>query len=284
MNRILCLFVLGAVSACAAAAQTAASGQAGATMNAQAGAQTNSSSAQASGSTAAKTSPSTTTNAKNKKGASPVTIADGTKIDATLVSWVDARRSRVGDPVQAHIEQDVKQGGKVVLKKGTQLTGHVTDARARASGQSQSQVGIVFERALLENGRSIPFHASIVAMAARQSSAAGAGANNMMASGSATTSSPAAGTVMNTTSTASSTAGSAGGTMNAMAHSSGAAGGLTSSGRLAPNSSGVFGLDGLSLNSAASSATRGSMVVSSTKNVHLYSGTQMLLRISAKAK
>jgi hypothetical protein len=303
MKRILCLFVLGAVGACSATAQNAASAQAGASMDAQAGAQVNSSNAQVSGSAAAKTSTATPTKAKNKKAASPATIADGTKIDATLVSWVDAGRSRIGDPVQARIEQDVKQGGKVVLKKGAHLTGHVTEARTRAKGQGESEVGIMFERALVKDGQSIPFHASIVAIAARQSAAAAAeGADNMMASGSAmgatqasarggglaggltSTTSAATGAVMSTAGTASSTAGSAAGTMSTMAHSSGAVGGLTSSGRLGSNSSGVFGLEGLSLNSAASSATQGSMVVSNTKNVHLDSGTQMLLRTSAQAQ
>jgi hypothetical protein len=47
---------------------------------------------------------------------------------------------------------------------------------------------------------------------------------------------------------------------------------------------GVFGLNGLSINSAASNATQGSMIVSSTKNVHLDSGTQMLLSASGKAQ
>ena len=70
--------------------------------------------------------------------------------------------------MQARIEQDVKQGGKVLLKKGTQLGGVVTVAQSRGS-QGQSQVGISFERALLPNGQSIPFHASIVALLAPQS-------------------------------------------------------------------------------------------------------------------
>jgi len=38
-------------------------------------------------------------------------------------------------------------------------------------------------------------------------------------------------------------------------------GGLTSMGRLSSNSSGVFGLEGLSINSEASSATQGSAIV-----------------------
>ena len=74
------------------------------------------------------------------------------------------------------------------------------------------------------------------------------------------------------------------GTLNTATRSSGAVGGLTSTGRLASNSSGVFGLEGLSIDSAASSATQGSMIVSATKNVHLDSGTQLLLRTASQAK
>jgi hypothetical protein len=43
-------------------------------------------------------------------------------------------------------------------------------------------------------------------------------------------------------------------------------------------------MDGLSLNSATSSATQGSMIVSPTRNVHLDSGTQMLLSASGRAQ
>ena len=281
MKRIFSLVALGALSACAVAAQTTASGP----TNAPTGAQ--GSSTAASGSTSAKAPVSSLAN--SKKGKSSVTIAEGTKIDATLVSWLDARRSRVGDPVQARIEQDVKQGGKVVLKKGTQLGGRVTVAQARGS-QGQSQVGISFERALLPNGQSIPFHASIVALSAPQStSPTGAGANDAMASGSAMGATPASarasgaaatGAALNTSNAVASTAS---GTVNTAVRSSGAVGGPTSSGRLSSNSKGVFGLEGLSLGSAKSGA-QGSMIVSTTKNVRLNSGTEMLLRTSTQAR
>jgi len=75
-----------------------------------------------------------------------------------------------------------------------------------------------------------------------------------------------------------------GGTLNTVARSSGAVGGLTTAGRLASNSSGVFGLEGLSIDSAASTATQESIIVSATKNVHLDSGTQLLLRTTVPAQ
>lgn len=254
MNRIFSLVALGALSAFAVAAQTTASAPANAPTGAQGASSTNSKAP-------------TSSLANSKKGTTSVTIAEGTKIDATLVSWLDARRSRVGDPVQARIEQDVKQGGKVVLKKGTELGGRVTVAQSRGS-QGQSQVGIAFERALLPSGQSIPFHASIVAlMAPRSASPTGASANNAVASGSAMGATPASA--------------SSAGAMNTS--SAVAAGGAPSSGRLSSDSKGVFGLQGLSLGSAKS-GTPGSTIVSTTKNVRLSSGTEMMLRTSTQAR
>jgi hypothetical protein len=102
-----------------------------------------------------------------------------------------------------------------------------------------------------------------------------------LAGGVASTAGATTGAVMNT---ASSAPVNAGGSLNTVTRSSGAVGGLTPTGRLASNSSGVFGLEGLSINSAASSATQGSMIVSTTKNVHLDSGTQLLLRTTGQAQ
>jgi hypothetical protein len=266
----------------------------------------NNSGAQASGSGSAMTSDSaSSTPAPVQSGINSASISSGTSIDATLATSLDAKRSKPGDDVEARAEEDVKQDGKVVLKKGTHLVGHVTQAQARAKDQTQSQLGIVFDHAVLKNGEQVPFNASIQALASAQTAAAAStGADEMMASGSGMGAVPgsargggglvggvasnagatvgaATGSVMNT---ASSVPSATGGSLNTVARSSGAVGGLTSTGRLASNSSGVFGLEGLSIDSAASSATQGSMIVSATKNVHLDSGTQLLLRTNAQAQ
>lgn len=299
MKQLLSLFAIGMLGVVSASAQTTASGRAGTSAQAQTSVQKNNAGAQASGSGSA--SAAGTANAGNNSAG----ISNGSNINATLASSLDAKRSKPGDEVEARTDQDVKQDGKVVLKKGTRLVGHVTQAQARSKEQAQSQLGIVFDHAVLKNGQNVPFSASIQALAAAQSAAAAsAGADDMMASGSgmgamqgtarsggglvggvASNAGAAAGattgSVMNT---AASVPSNAGGTLNSAAHSTGSVGGLTSAGRLASNSSGVFGMDGLALNSAASSATQGSMIVSSTKNVHLDSGTQMLLRTTAQAQ
>ena len=99
--------------------------------------------------------------------------------------------------------------------------------------------------------------------------------------GVASTAGGATGPVMNTAGAAS---GNAGGTLDTATRSTGAVGGLSSAGHLTSNSSGVFGLQGVSLSSAASNATQASTIVSSTGNVHLDSGTQMLLSVSGQAQ
>src|SRR5260370_33773454 len=169
---------MGMVGAWTAGAQTSASGQAGASAQSQNAAQANKSGAQASG------SGSRSTSANANAGNNSASISSGTNIDATLASSLDAKRSKAGDQVEARAAQDVKQDGKVVLRKGTRIVGRVTQAQARASGQTQSQLGIVFDHAVLKDGQEVPFSASLQALAAAQSAAAAStGADVVLASG-----------------------------------------------------------------------------------------------------
>jgi len=278
MKQAILLLAVGTLSAWTATAQSVASGQAG-------------------GSAATSSSTPATANGGNAS----VNISSDTKIDATLATSLDAKRSSAGDDVEVRTEEDVKEDGKVVLKKGSHLVGHVTRAQVRAGGQTQSQLGIVFDHAVLKDGQEVPFSAAIQAVASAQPRAASG--DDKMAPGAATAAvqrsgrsaslvggvaSNAGATVGATSAAVMNTSSSfplnSGGTLNTVARSSGAVGGLTTAGRLASNSSGVFGLEGLSIDSAASSAMQESIIVSATKNVHLDSGTQLLLRTTVPAQ
>lgn len=298
MNRLLFTLLVGTLGAYTAAAQGSASAQAGASAQSDTSVQASKSGAQASTNNSASAAGAAKAGRNSANVSSAGALSSGTKIDSTLTKPLDAKKCKPGDAVEARAAQDVKQDGRVVLKKGTRLTGHVTEAQARASGQSESRLGIAFDHAVMKNGQQMPLNATIQALAVTQSSAmANAGADDAMASGAAmgsasggarggvlggatSTVGAATGTVMNTAGSVPATAGT---NLGAMAHSTGAVGGLTSSGRLATNSSGVFGLQGVSLTSAASGETQSSMIVSSTKNVHLESGTQMLLMVAGEA-
>jgi hypothetical protein len=296
MKRIAILFMVGVLVPAAGHAQSSAKVQEGAATQSQAGVNVNTQkpSAQASGNGSA--------SAQTQAGQNAVALSDGTTMNAALASSVDVKKNKLGDRIEARTTQDVKQDGKVVLRKGTRLVGHVTEVQSRAKDQTQSQLGVAFDHAELRNGQQVPLNASIQALAAAQSTAqASAGDDDLIASGGGAASAGAGaarggalvgGTLRNTGSTVSSVGtgvgstanGAVGGAVNAATHTTGAVGGLNASGALQSNSKGVFGLEGLSLNSAASSATQGSLIVSSTRNIHLESGTQMVLQVAGRAQ
>lgn len=235
-------------------------------------------------------------------------LAAGTAVNAELEKSLDSKKAKVGDAVTARTTEAVKEEGKVVLPKGTRLTGHVTRASARGKGDSDSTLGVQFDRAELKGGQEMAVQLALQALAAPagvapiggddlqgmgsaggSASASGAsrggvgapvgGAVSGAASTAARTTGPVAGaansTVNSTTNAAAGAAGSVGATTQ------GATGGLNSSGQLVANSRGVFGLNGLSLSADASNSTQGSLIASSGKSVRLDSGTRLLLTTQA---
>jgi hypothetical protein len=284
------------------ASNAAAYAQEGAPANASAGTsasvQAGKSRAQASGNAAGSSSA--------QGGQNSAGLSIGTAVNAALTQPIDAKKSKTGDPVTARTTQSTKSDGHVVIPKGSKLVGHVTEAKARAKGESESALGIVFDKAILKNGQEVPLNVTVQALAASQSATAAsageedlstgagaAGGTTSRASGGAlsgvrSTAGAATSTVTNTAASAGGVAsGTAGGALNSTANvagsSKGAVGGLNSAGQLTSNSQGVFGLNGLNLNSAASSTTQGSLITSTSKNVHLDSGTQLLLVAQGQA-
>jgi len=250
-------------------------------------------------SSGAKASSSASSSTSAQAGQNSVSLSSGTTIEAALSSPVDARKNKEGDQVVARTTQAVKSDGQVVIPKGSRLVGHVTQAKAKAKGESQSALGIVFDRAVLKNGQEVPLHVVIQALAAAEGSAStplGAADTMGSAGGSGRAGSSGGGVVSGVGSTAGSTAGAVtstagaagstatgavGATANTAASTTGAAG-RGAAAALTSSSTGVIGLQGLALNSEVSSATQGSLIVSSTKNVHLDSGTRMVLRVAAQ--
>jgi len=139
MIRSSLILLLGGAFALTAAAQS----QSGA----QASTQTDTKASVQAGKTQAGASANTSTNASAQAGPNGASLASGTAINATLNGSVDARKNKPGDTVTARTAEAVKSDGKVVLPKGTKLIGHVTQAKARAKGESESALGIVFDKA-----------------------------------------------------------------------------------------------------------------------------------------
>lgn len=314
MRRICFSFLIAAVMAGSAAAQSGTSSQTEATNKTQAKSGAGSTGIQTqSNASLTGTQKTQTDQDKNKKeakatgkasssssmsaqaGQNSISLSSGSTIATVLSKPVDARKNKEGDAVSAKVTQDVKSDGKVVIPKGSRLIGHVTQAKARAKGESESSLGIVFDRALLKGGQESTLHLVIQAMTSAQtvnSASLGEGDGGGLVGGSAGGSGSAGGrasgggvlggatsTVGSTVGGVSHTAGQTVGTATQTTAST--TGGLKSTniaGALTSNSTGVIGMQGLSLVTQASNTTQGSLITSSNKNVRLESGTQLLLR------
>ena len=301
MYRVGISIVVGALFAVSAAAQSETSAQAGAQASGQASVQAGKTQAQAGASS------STSAGAAAQNGQANAALANGTTFNAALSSPVDSKKCKPGDAVNARTTEAVKSEGKTLIPKGSKLVGHVTQATTRAKGEAESSLGIMFDKAILKNGEEIPLSVAIQAIASAQSSASAGGeeldtmgglggsaagpgmSGGRGALGGVTTA--AGGAVGTVTNTAANVGGVAGGAVNSTTNtagsvagaSKGAIGGLNAAGQLTSNSQGVFGLNGLNLNAAASNATQGSLITSAGKSVHLDSGTRMLLVTQAQA-
>jgi hypothetical protein len=271
---------------------------------AQAGAQASSSASSSTSVQADKSGASASSNNSSSTSAntehSSASLASGTAMNATLSQPVDAKKNKPGDQVTAKTTQATKSQGKVVIPKGSRLVGHVTECRQRGKEEKESALGIVFDKAILKNGQEVPLNVTINALAAAQSVASSSvGGDDLSAGGEAIGSarasgggalggvrSAAGGAAGTVTNTAANAGGLAGGAVNSTANvagsTRGAVGGLNATGQLTSNSQGVFGLQGLNLSSAASNSKH-SLITSASRNVHLDSGTQLLLVSQAQA-
>src|SRR5438445_1902426 len=289
MVRIGISMVVGALFTVGAPAQsqTGAAAQASGQASVQAG----NTQAQAGASS------STSAAATAQHGQANAGLANGTAFNAALSSPVDSKKCKPGDAVNARTTEAIKSEGRTVIPKGSKVVGHVTQASARAKGESESALGIVFDKAILKNSQEIPLSVGIQAIAAAQNNASAAGSDmDMMGSMGASAAGSGRGALGGVTSAAGGAAGAvtntaanagaaAGGAVNSAANaggsiagaSKGAVGGLNAAGQLTSNSQGVFGLNGLNLSAAAANATQSSVITSAGKNVHLDSASRIFL-------
>jgi hypothetical protein len=284
MKRVLVsLFAAGLLAGmCFAqsAAQTQASGSAAQETSATAGqsaakAESNASAAQAAG---------ISSGDKHAQVAGAGQLQAGSTMQAELVKPIDAHKNKVGDEVVAKTTHDVKSEGRVVVPKGSKLIGHVTEVKAQGKQQATSELGIAFDRAVLKNGTQMPVALGIQAIGRSQTSAA-AVENDSMPSGSAggmtggRPSGGGGGALGGVRSTAGGVVNTAGSTAGAAVNTAGSASGAVS-GQLSSTSQGVVGMPGLSLSTPASASTQGSVLSSSSGNVRLDSGTELILRVN----
>jgi hypothetical protein len=203
-------------------------------------------------------------------GQTEASLAGGTGIYAELNGGIDTKKAKVGDAISLHTTEPVKSNDdRMILPRGTKLVGHITQSEARSKGAGESAVGLVFDKAILKDGREVPLNVIIQALGAPVTFSGGGSPGPGQDPGSVGT-------------TRTSPMGNRSGPPGAQPPTGGVGSGSSTtmagdSAPLGPNSRGVFGLRGLSLGTATTNNVLVSMVTSDGKNVHLDGGTRFLL-------
>ena len=147
MYRVGICFVVGALFAVGALGQSQTGSQAGAQASAQTSVQAGGTPAQAGASS------STSAAASAQNGQVNAGLASATTFNAELSSPLDSKKCKPGDAVNGRTTEAVKSQGKMIIPKGSKLLGHVTQTSARAKGEAQSSLGILFDKAILKSGQ-----------------------------------------------------------------------------------------------------------------------------------
>jgi len=230
-------------------------------------------------------------------------------VSGELESKLDSKSAKAGDAVVVKTTEKVKTADGTVIPKGSRLVGHVTDVQPHGSGHADSSMSIAFERAELKGGQSVAIHSVIESVAPPAGAAAagaldsddslsapmgggmGGGAHAIgggrvggggLVGGSVATATSASGGVP---SNLGSTTGSALHTTGDLANNATADVGrgirdtAGATGSLAAHATGI---PGVMLSGDASGAVSGTLSAS-RRNVHLDSGTQLVLGISGAA-
>jgi hypothetical protein len=193
--------------------------------------------------------PSIAQNGAPSSAAAPsLSIPSAQGIVAKLDTDLDATRNKPGDVVQAETTRDLKPGHDVLLKKGSILTGHITQVQTFSSS-SPSMIVIVFDQVAPKGGSPATLHVKIQALAPAPS---------------VSTDSLQDGRGMAATNINSAVAGSERSVGNA--------------GELMATSTGVYGIRGMSLASTEQNQKQYSAVQSVVGDVKLKKGTQLVFK------
>jgi len=230
-------------------------------------------------------SPSSTQATSSSQTASPdaTATAEMTPVNGELISKLDSKTAKSGDSVVVQTKTSVKTPEGTEIPKGSKLIGHVIDVQPSAAGQT-SQVALLLDHVELQGGQSVPVHSQI------QSVAPAGGADSSV--GSRATSMPPAGGPPNSSASGSSSGansapqGATAAPQAATADSGGPPAGtvVAKTGNIDIRTTSVPGV--LLANNAPGKqdprmAQTSSILLGAKQDVHLESGTQMVIAVVA---
>ncbi len=227
---------------------------------------------------------------KEQAPPAPVTapLCIGTAFNAVLTDDLDTRKARPGDAVTAETAEDVTYQRSVVFPKGTKVIGHIVRATSGGRGRAGSALFVQFDKALLKDGQEVILNAGIQALAVGSvptqsdteaskegaASAALSSAEPLAPSAEPTSAEPTndgaliVSTVYDTPRSK---------LRPPLFAAPAAEGELDSNGMFTPDSKGAFGRPDVKVYTPTSEGSHGTVLLSAKKQMHLQSGTRLLL-------
>jgi len=229
--------------------------------------------------------------AKEATPPAPVTapLSVGTAFNAVLTESIDTRKARTGDGVAAETAEDVSYQRSIIFPKGTKVLGHIVRATSGGHGRAGSALFVQFDKAVLKSGEEVIVNAGIQALAVgsvaplSDTDAGKAGAQSAAVSApDETLAAGAEPTAVESTSTAplivSTVYDNSRSRLRPPLFSAPAAQGeLDSNGMFTPDSKGAFGRPDVKVYTPTSEGSHGTVLLSAKKQMHLESGTRLLL-------
>ncbi|HXN53795.1 MAG TPA: hypothetical protein VN943_17835 [Candidatus Acidoferrum sp.] len=230
--------------------------------------------------------------AKGRTPPAPVTapLCVGTAFNAILSDGIDTRRARPGDVVTAEVAEDVSYQRTVIFPKGTKVIGHIVRATSGGHGRAGSALFVQFDKALLKDGQEVILNAGIQALAVGavaplsdtdgrgSRDAATSAALNPPAEQGAEGAEPALTASTNDALIVSTIYDTPRrGLRPPLFAAPAAEGELNSDGMFTPDSKGAFGRPDVKVYTPTSEGSHGTVLLSAKKNMHLDSGTRLLL-------
>ena len=227
---------------------------------------------------------------KEQAPPAPVTapLCIGTAFNAVLTDDLDTRKARPGDAVTAETAEEVTYQRSVVFPKGTKVIGHIVRATSGGRGRAGSALFVQFDKALLKDGQEVILNAGIQALAVGSvptqsdteaskegaASAALSSAEPLAPSAEPTSAEPTndgaliVSTVYDTPRSK---------LRPPLFAAPAAEGELDSNGMFTPDSKGAFGRPDVKVYTPTSEGSHGTVLLSAKKQMHLQSGTRLLL-------
>jgi hypothetical protein len=87
------------------------------------------------------------------------------EIPLQLAKSMDSKKLKAGDEVDGKTATILHLSDGTLVSRGTKVVGHVTQAKARSSGDAESALGIVFDKISLPNGMELAITSVIQAVA-----------------------------------------------------------------------------------------------------------------------